>query len=166
MSNIYTISDTHFNHKNIIDYCNRPFKSVTEMDNTIIQNWNNTVTNEDIIIHCGDFVLGTSDEIRSYAKQLNGKKILILGNHDRKGKGFFESCGFQVIKGIYSLAIEKDGVIQKYAFSHAPIEHFLPDDVINIFGHIHNYPLNDRFNKANHKCVSVECIDYTPMKLT
>lgn len=39
----YIISDTHFNHKNIINYCNRPFRDINEMNNTIIDNWNKSV---------------------------------------------------------------------------------------------------------------------------
>ena len=53
---IYFISDTHFNHNNIIKYCNRPFKSINEMNQTIINNWNKTVKADDEIYHLGDLV--------------------------------------------------------------------------------------------------------------
>ncbi len=95
---IYFVSDTHFNHKNIIDYCNRPFNSVDEMNNVLIQNWNATVSNNDIIYHLGDFALGRKDTIMEITSNLNGKKYLIRGNHDNWSVSFYESIGFTVLK--------------------------------------------------------------------
>jgi calcineurin-like phosphoesterase family protein len=54
---IFFTSDTHFNHKNIIKLCNRPFTSIEEMNEKIIENWNNIVKPEDIVWHLGDFAL-------------------------------------------------------------------------------------------------------------
>ena len=163
---IYVISDNHFGHFNIIKYTNRPFENVEEMDNYMISQWNKTVTNEDTIIHCGDFAFGDSEAIMNYTKQLNGKKILVMGNHDRKGVGFFASCGFEAHKHPFTLAIVKNNIISKYVFSHAPLKDgMIPEDMINIHGHIHNTVLKDEFSKEKHICVSVECVDYTPMRL-
>ena len=73
-------SDTHFNHGHIIKYCNRPFISMEEMNETIVQNWNKTVKQKDIIYHLGDVCWGLPD---IFLKKLNGYKILIQGNHDK-----------------------------------------------------------------------------------
>lgn len=81
---IYFISDTHFYHSNIIKYSNRPFKDVNEMNETIINSWNSVVKNDDTVYHLGDFCLSSDDEIKSIFNMLNGNKILIRGNHDRK----------------------------------------------------------------------------------
>lgn len=78
-------SDTHFGHKNIIKHCERPFKSVQEMDDTMIENWNNVVGPDDIVYHLGDFALGRGSYMQNVldiCSVLNGKKILIYGNHD------------------------------------------------------------------------------------
>ncbi len=84
----FYISDTHFRHARVIELCKRPFKSADEMDNEIVRRWNSVVEHNDIVYHLGDFAFGLADEfaIRNVFGRLNGRKILILGNHDfRKG---------------------------------------------------------------------------------
>ena len=61
--NIFFTADTHFFHRNIIKYCNRPFHSVGEMNETMIANWNAVVKPRSIIYHLGDFGLGTEEEM-------------------------------------------------------------------------------------------------------
>ena len=77
---IFFTADTHFNHTNIIAYSKRPFRSVKEMDEKIIENWNSVVKTEDIVYHLGDFCFGDAQQ---YLKRLNGKIIRIKGSHDK-----------------------------------------------------------------------------------
>lgn len=84
-------SDTHFGHANILRYCKRPFSHIDEMDEVIIKNYNDVVTNDDIVFHHGDFAF--RDPVY-YRKRLNGKIFFINGNHDYKiehCKNIFES---------------------------------------------------------------------------
>ena len=81
---VFFTSDTHFYHGNIIRFCNRPFKDVDMMNETIISNWNNTIGQDDIVFHLGDFCLGGSAEWTKILDRLNGKIYLIMGNHDLK----------------------------------------------------------------------------------
>lgn len=80
---IHFISDTHFGHKNIIQYSNRPFASVEEMNEGMIEAWNDKVQPDDTIYHLGDFAFMPYEEFRKLIRRLNGKKYLILGNHDK-----------------------------------------------------------------------------------
>lgn len=74
-------SDLHFYHANVIRYCSRPYSSVEHMNEMMILNWNSVVSPEDIVYCLGDFSLAARP-VESFTQRLNGKKILVLGNHD------------------------------------------------------------------------------------
>ena len=76
-------SDLHLGHVNIIRYCHRPFADVDEMNECLIQRWNETVTPTDEVWVLGDFALGQIAHTLPMALRLNGRKILVTGNHDR-----------------------------------------------------------------------------------
>ena len=162
----YIISDTHFNHKNIIDYCNRPFKDIDEMNNTIIDNWNKTVKNDDIVYHLGDFFLGSKFDLKDIVDRLNGTIYLIRGNHDRLTVKSYEDCGIIVLKN--APIIMND---YKIMLSHRPLpDTMIKDGYINIHGHIHQNKLKDTydnalFDKNKHINVSCDMLNFKPVLL-
>jgi calcineurin-like phosphoesterase family protein len=149
MNNIerFVISDTHFNHQNIISYTERNFETVSQMNNTIITNWNNTVGKYDKVFHLGDFCLANRETTEQICRSLKGYKILILGNHDRKIQ-FYYDIGFNEV---YKYPIFYDGVL----LSHQPIF----TGIVNVHGHTHNIKYDTGYNF----CASVENINYTPI---
>lgn len=80
MNNIWFTADTHYGHRNIIDYCNRPFSTTQEMNEAMITNWNSVVRPNDDIYHLGDFAFGI---VENYLNLLNGRIHLIIGSHDK-----------------------------------------------------------------------------------
>lgn len=79
---MFFTSDTHFNHKSILKYCDRPFDTVEEMNEQLIANWNSVVKPKDVIYHLGDFAYGSKEEMSKIFHRLNGRKHLVFGNHD------------------------------------------------------------------------------------
>lgn len=171
--NIYIIADTHFSHKNIIEYCNRPYKDTFKMNNDIIEKWNNTVTSDDIVIHLGDVGFGLVEQLQPIVKSLKGYKILIRGNHDvKRGIDSWKNIGFDEVYKKKEISINElikditfDTDYDDIIFSHSPRQ--VEDNILNIHGHIHNVPLDiTLYNPNNHFCASVEMIEYTPILLT
>ena len=164
--NRYLISDTHFNHKNIIDYCNRPFKTIEEMNNKIISNWNKVVKENDIVYHLGDFFLGSKDDLKNIVDKLNGTIYLVRGNHDRLTVKSYEDCGIIVLKNA-PISIDKYKII----LSHRPLpDTMIKDGYINIHGHIHQRKLEDiydsnLFDKKKHLNVSCDVLNFEPILL-
>jgi len=182
MSKNFLVSDNHFGHKNIIDYANRPFevsyKGVEANTEYMIEKWNSVVSKDDNVIHLGDFGLGWNSKKYKTKRdfyvdilyKLNGKKALLLGNHDRESKSFYINAGFDTV-GTYLI---QDNIM----LNHYPLEinaEFMKPGLINhinklkeiynekeciglIHGHSHNFIYEDkRFYN-----VSVECNDYKP----
>jgi len=146
---IFIISDTHFHHKNIIKYANRPFRTIEEMDEEMIKRWNNKIGKDDLVIHLGDFALGNKEEIINLKKRLNGNILLLRGNHDHKA---IREAGFLIIKG----NLEIDNII----FSHNPLKrNDVPKGFINVHGHVHDKESLIGIN------VSVEKTNYEPIEL-
>lgn len=111
----YFISDTHFQHANIIKYCNRPFEDTKVMDETIIMNWNSVVKPTDIVWHLGDVMLGNRENLADVMSKLNGVKFLVKGNHDTRSNDFYRRAGF---KEVYDHpTIIKDFIV----LSHEPL---------------------------------------------
>jgi len=114
---IYFTSDLHFNHANIIGYCNRPFNSLHEMHSSLINNWNGVVTKDDTVYMLGDFAFASKNLVAHYRASLNGRVVAILGNHD-KSIGSMLSAGFD--EAHYNLTLDIDGY--KIYMSHIPID--------------------------------------------
>lgn len=88
MTETFFTSDTHFRHTSLLAKGERPFASVEEMDEQIIRNWNAVVGTDDLVWHLGDFAVSEDAEIvASIFGRLNGRKRLILGNHDYERPG-------------------------------------------------------------------------------
>lgn len=131
MIETWFISDTHFGHKNILEYEkeHRPFSTVEEMNETIIERWNSVVKQKDTIYHLGDFAFGKKNiEI---ASRLNGRKHLVMGNHDQYPSNEYLKY-FQKLHG--------QVFWENFILSHVPVHpdclglmHFL-----NVHGHLHS----------------------------
>lgn len=89
---IYVTADHHFGHEKILrpDYENRPFKTVGEMNATMINYWNRVIEPDDFVIHLGDFSLLSPKITIAICRKLKGRIILINGNHDHRTRKFWE----------------------------------------------------------------------------
>lgn len=131
MINTWFISDTHFGHKNIIEYEkeSRPFDTVEEMNECIVDRWNSVVRDNDIVLHLGDFCFGQKN--LEIAKRLNGKKRLVLGNHDTyPSASYLES-----FEKLYGMVYWKGCVL-----SHMPVHSNGLGSrwFLNVHGHLHS----------------------------
>lgn len=155
--NDFLIADLHFGHKAMVEYEFRPFNTVEEMDKILIENWNSVVSKKDRIRVLGDFSFHNADKTKDILNKLNGYKILVKGNHDRrKSNKWWYDAGFKEVYEYPYLWIE-----EKLVFSHEPIE---IEGYTNIHGHLHAGEHRGK-SKNNQICVSLEQVDYKPKRL-
>jgi calcineurin-like phosphoesterase family protein len=142
MTTFFT-SDTHFSHKNIMKFCpaTRPYQSVKEMNEHLIESWNSVVGPDDVIHHLGDFTFSHDKyEIDMLFKALNGKKILYIGNHDGEK---VQRLAWESVS--YGAVLKIDGV--KVHINHHPFVAGKWDaahhGTYHLFGHVHGEPVYD-----------------------
>jgi len=149
---IYLIADLHFDDEKIMNYENRPFETVSEMNEKIINNWNNVVSEDDSVYLLGD--IGNEQ----YISILNGIKYLVKGNHDTFDNNYYRKHGF---KEVYDLPV----ILEEFwILSHEPMYVNTNMPYANVFGHVHSNP-NYNTCSSHGCCVSVERINYTPVSL-
>lgn len=131
----WVISDTHFGHRNIIDFSHRPL----DHEQIIMENWARAVGPDDTLLHLGDLCFRGNAEFRALVAPhlTGGRKLLIKGNHDKSRDSFYKKCGFWLTKPF--------GITwgdRRVSFSHYPWneadEGPMQDFDLRLHGHIHN----------------------------
>ena len=139
--NIWFTSDTHWAHKNVIQFCNRPFSTIEEHDAKLIENWNSVVQKDDIVFHLGDFCFGGSSVWKYYRECLNGRIVLIKGNHDLKNLQESNIRLFEAVLPQLYINIDGRNVYLNHfpflCFAHDNVEAYKDSYSIQAFGHIH-----------------------------
>ena len=129
---IYFTADLHLGHQKVIEYCNRPFSSVEEMDEELIYNWNKRVKPEDTVYILGDLIWDQSKTME-YLNALSGIKILIAGNHDEE---WLKVPGAKEQFGLITRYYRADLFSRPMTLCHYPMLEW--DRGFMIHGHIHN----------------------------
>lgn len=178
---VFFTSDLHLGHARIVELCQRPYSSVDEMNQAIIGNWNTTVGRNDVVFVLGDVALGRLDDTLQLVRQLNGRKHLVPGNHDKCWPGHkrirpkdiarYVDVGFEIEYrhtyhpglGAHLCHFPRTGDSQDEDrfVNHRP---HLPDDEWLIHGHVHNqwlqrgYDINVGMDRWYYTPVPIEDI--------
>lgn len=189
---VWFTSDTHFGHKNVIEFGHRPFENRGQMERGLTQNWNKVVSDRDIVFILGDFYYHSSrSELQRLVGSLKGKTIYFIpGNHDKPKAWESVPSKVEILDCISTVFIR--GCFQtvptvslELVLSHYPLltwPHWKSYGCIHLFGHIHsgpyreNFPLpddavdvvgKDLFFPKGHKMidVGVDANNYTPLSL-
>lgn len=163
-------SDPHFGHKNIIEFCDRPFTDTEQMDEWLVREYNRHVKKTDFVLWCGDVSFANPARTEGILGQLYGRRAIVLGNHDRPAQWYldrdfefaldeiafrhegvsFRACHYPPIK----LADSED---ERYP-GRRPV---LRDGEILIHGHTHSK------DQINGRCVhvGVDAWNYRPASI-
>lgn len=165
---IWFTSDLHFCHDREFLYKPRGFNNVEEMNNTIIERWNNVVKTNDFVFVLGDLMLCDNEKAIEFVKTLNGTLVVILGNHDTDNRIKLYKGVDNIVAVEYAMRLRLNGY--NFFLTHYPcltgsLEHDTPKKTtINLFGHTHSKNLfyEDRPYMYN---VAMDAHNCTPVSL-
>ena len=148
-------ADLHLGHQNIIRYCDRPYRTVAEMNEDLVARWNERVAPEDTVWVLGDVAMGQIATNLPLARRLRGTKHLVAGNHDRCWAGYgkkaaqatamYRNAGFETIRTTHELELAGRRVLLNHfpyeGDSHAE-DRFIPWRPVDegqwlLHGHVH-----------------------------
>lgn len=179
----FVTSDHHFSHARIIELAERPFASVEEMNTVMIDRWNEFVGPNDVVLHLGDLALGPIESSISLTSRLNGRRLLVPGNHDRvspatqsnraieRFRPFYEDAGWTVLpeillgarRGVRLLASHYpyagDTTAVERHSTHRPVD----DGIPLLHGHIHTRNFGPHGSYEFH--VGVDAFGFAPVQI-
>jgi len=150
---IFFTADTHFDHPSILKHCQRPWHTIGQMNEALIENWNKKVGKRDLVYILGDFAWKNH---RKFIQALRGKKVLIKGNHDKMPQISYDQ--FSEVTPQKDLKIEKRIVV----LCHYPMFSWRNSchGSWHAYGHVHNSPFKHPFLALN---VGVDVCGYEPL---
>ncbi len=159
---IFVVSDTHFGHAKMVDIWGVRRENHNE---EMIRVWNDTIKNDDVVLHLGDLTMVNKEATKAFTLKLNGRKYLIRGNHDGNSDTWYKQCGFEVIPAAFQRFGQKDGSWMPVMFTHEPV-YDLQKGWFNVHGHLHgdmhrgNVPNGDFYFDAG-----VDANEFKPVAL-
>lgn len=162
----WLVSDTHFGHKNIVKYCNRPMNH----NELMVKNWDALIQPEDTVLHLGDLAVWygrEEDHWLDVARQLPGQKYMLRGNHDKLKDKVYAGLGYTVIPEFIQTFDLPGRDMVRVLFSHYPDHSRIGQWDINVHGHVHNNGIDPVLAASgrDYRNISVELMDYRPVRL-
>ncbi|MCW6507087.1 metallophosphoesterase [Lichenifustis flavocetrariae] len=155
---VFFTADPHFGHAPIIGHCDRPFGDATEMDRTIIRNWNSVVGPRDEVWVVGDFWCGKpkdKGQADAVFRRLNGSKHLIAGNHD---SNHVRALPWASVRDGCAVVTTEDTTVVAFHYPMRSWPH-AAHGAIHVYGHVHG-----RIPPDSRSCdVGVDVWDFTPV---
>ena len=151
MSEVFFAGDTHFGHAKIslFEPESRPFSSIEEHDEAIVDRWNSVIGKRDLVWHLGDVAMNSVDSLKHVAR-LNGTKKLVMGNHDK----YHATDDLEYFQDLFGAVKYKGCVLTHIPIHYSEFYRFK----LNIHGHLHS-----RSFAAPYVCVSIEQNDLKPV---
>ena len=154
----WLITDTHFNHKLIVESGDRP----SNHGALLVGNCRGLISQQDTTYHLGDVMFNELSTLKSLLDAIPGRKILVRGNHDHKTNGWYERNGFHFVADYIALG--------NVILSHKPLESFPERVEYNIHGHQHNdaHRLAESahfYDPTRHFKLALEDVGYKPVQM-
>ena len=169
MGKIFTTSDLHLGHQNILKYepLSRPFATVEEMDDAIVERWNSKVGPHDTVYVLGDLCMGMRDKVKERVSRLNGHIILVRGNHDDKNRiAIYEEMGIEVKDIAYLSYKGKFFIMCHFPIANEEFAKMVREDnkeCVFLYGHIHSKAPQGFVDGSFH--VGVDTNNLTPLSI-